>query len=72
MLYQALSAKTEILDKCINISKLILMLGTTTFSLLTFIYLKELTNGLQKLDFKQTFELFHELKECIIDSHICG
>ena len=73
MFYRALGEKkSEALDKCINISKLILMISTTTFTFLTFIYLKELVEGLEKLDFNQTFGLFQELKECIIRSHICG
>jgi hypothetical protein len=73
MFYHPLNErKPEIFDKCISITKIVLMLGTTTFSFLTFMYLKILTTSLQHLDITETLELFQEIKECIIKSHICG
>lgn len=72
MNYHILGDNKDLLDKCINISKLILMTSTTTFSFLTFYYLKQLAEGLEKLDLKQLFGIFEELRECIIESHICG
>ena len=71
MFYQPLNSKIEYFDKCFKITNLLLMTSTTVFTMLTFIYLKELSESLQHADFSSIEETFEYLKECIINAHIC-
>tara|TARA_R100000664_G_C2746781_1_gene134413 strand:- start:690 stop:908 length:219 start_codon:yes stop_codon:yes gene_type:complete len=72
MFYQLLNSKVEAWEKCVNVTKVLLMVGNVTFSFLTFLYLKYTVDALENIDFNSTFSLFRELKECIVKSHICG
>ena len=72
MFYQALNSKIECFDKCVKVTKLLLMTSTAVCSMLTFVYLKELSEGLENADFNSIETTFEELKECIVRAHICN
>ena len=71
MFYQALNSNIECFNKCVKITKLLLLTGTAIFNMLTFIYIKELSEALQDANFGSVEETFEELKECIVRAHIC-
>lgn len=64
--------KNDKCDKCLKISTLIVMSGTTVFSFLSFVYLEQLATGLQNANLSEVVGIFSELRQCIIASHICG
>ena len=72
MFYQALNSNIECFNKCVKITKLLLLTGTAIFNMLTFIYIKELSEALQNANFGEIEETFEELKECIVRAHICN
>lgn len=72
MLYEALTPKRECLDKTLKIVKLLLMATTTFSSVLTFFYIQQLATGLEKADLNEVKEIFEQLRECVIESHICS
>ena len=72
MFYQALNSKIECFNKCVKITKLLLMTSTSVFSMLTFIYLEKLVEELKNTDFESVVETFKEFRECVARSHICS
>ena len=72
MLYEALTPKRECLDKTLKIVKLLLMATTTFSSVLTFFYIQQLAKGLEKADLNELKDIFEQLRECVIESHICS
>lgn len=72
MFYQALNSKIECFDKCIKVTEIFLLSSTTVFTMLTFVYLKEMTDVLRNVDFNIIEDTFDDLKECIIKSGICS
>ena len=72
MFYQALNSKIECFDKCIKVTEIFLLSSTTVFTMLTFVYLKEMTDVLRNVDFNSIEDTFDDLKECIIKSGICS
>ena len=72
MFYQALNSKIECFDKCIKVTEIFLLSSTTVFTMLTFVYLKEMTDVLRNVDFNIIEDTVDDLKECIIKSGICS
>ena len=76
MVYHSLNmempAPTDKCDRCLKISSLIMMTGTTVFSFLSFVYLEQLSMGLKNANLTEIVNIFTELRQCIIASHICG
>ena len=72
MFYQALNSKIECFDKCVKMTEIFLLTSTAVFTMLTFMYLKELSEGLENANFGSIETTFEELKECIIRAHICN
>mgnify|MGYP006426325435 CR=1 FL=1 len=72
MFYQALNSKIECFDKCIKATEIFLLSSTTVFTILTFVYLKEMTDVLRNVDFNSIEDTFDDLKECITKSGICS
>lgn len=72
MFYQALNSKIECFDKCIKVTEIFLLSSTTVFTMLTFVYLKEMTDVLRNVDFSIIEDTVDDLKECIIKSGICN
>ena len=71
MLYQALVPKQECIDKIVNIVKLLLITTTTVSSVLTFVYIQKLATGLENAGLGEVKEIFEQLRECVLESHIC-
>ena len=71
MFYQALNSNIECFNKCVKVTKLLLMASTAICSMLTFVYIKELSESLQDANFGSVEETFEDLRECIIRAHIC-
>lgn len=71
MLYQALEPKVECFDKCTRITGLILLTTTSVFTMLTFLYMKGLVEGLEDANLKEVEQIFEQFRECVIESGIC-
>lgn len=71
MLYQALAPKQECIDKIVNVVKLLLITTTTVSSVLTFVYIQKLATGLENAGLGEVKEIFEQLRECVLESHIC-
>ena len=67
-----LNSKIECFDKCIKITEIFLLTGTTVFTMLTFMYLKDMTEALRNANFDSVEKTFEELKECITKSGLCS
>ena len=72
MFYQMLNSKIECFDKCVKVTEIFLLSSTTVFTMLTFLYLKEMSETLQHENFGSIEDTFEELKECITRSGICN
>ena len=72
MLYEALRSKSECSDKFLRVVKILLMATTAISSMLTFVYIQQLAIGLEKANLNEVKEIFEQLRECVIESHICN
>ena len=72
MLYEALTPKRERLDNILKTIKFLLMATTAFSSALTLFYIQQLATGLEKADLNEVKEIFEQLRECVIESHICS